>query len=269
MKRKQFKRAIIGSTALGLGALLHDSEDSILIERSAMVLPEWTGAYAAGDWSNPIANSDSGQELLDELRQRQVLTERGFHTPGLGAVFFKRLHDASVAHSFMTEITQVEQTDDGFAIDLHHVGGHERINCHEIIDTTNQARSYFAEIPKVLRRSIVLQLHNAEDQIQDHPSQDHYRWHPGAFINEASVELSLAVDADWSDARNAIHTFLTDRPEAMRDWQCVATATQFCEQVTALGQLSDNWQHIASCNTKNALAGFEQGAALTMKEVLA
>lgn len=253
---QHIERLIIGSGSIGLGALLSDPTHSLLVERSATIIPEANGAFEPGNWDGFSCTQELSQDLADELRQRHILTERGLHLPGLAAVLWSRLKPLQQHCRFMTEILDIKKNSDYYIVDLHNVGGHTRLHCDEIIDCSDTAHSQRTQQVTVLKRALHLNLH--------HPDGGSDLSHisnctPGAFTNEAILRIPLAYDCDWHTARRTVHQQWLQRSSALHSWQCVAIANAFALEVTPLGSLDERWLHMPACNSRNVLAGMEQG----------
>ena len=253
------KRLIIGSGSVGLGALLTDPDNCLLIERSATIIAESNGAFQPGTWENLSISSPLSQSLYDEFEQRGIVTERGVHVPGLAAVLWRRLKPLQKHCLFLSTILSVKKENGYYLVHLHNAGGHRRIRCNEIIDCTDSAQSSRAHSVPIRERALHLNMHHP-DGGADISNIAHCI--PGAFPNEAIMRVPLTADTSWVAARKFAHQQWLQRSPALRPWQCIAIANAFAQKVTALGEIDEQWQHVPACNSDNILAGIELGESL-------
>lgn len=269
-----YETAIIGSSALGLGCLLSRPENSILIEASASICPEWSQSFYPGTdwdtWDTCDNLQPTAAALLAELRQRQVLTGHGLQVSALAAQCFKALRDSTANYRFLSVVTAVEDAGDCYSIHILNAGGHQQLRARQIIDTTDEAVTLPQQAVSVQSRAVGMQLQIGGEPMAATAVTDAYHLHPGAFASEATLQYHVAPDTDWITARRQLHDFWINRPSELRAWNCVSVATRFSQRVTALGSIKENWHHLPGCNTANAIQAFNQGiCAAQSMEVLA
>ncbi len=267
---QQIDTLVVGCTGVGLGLALSNPSETLVIESTAALLPEWVQTYVPGnEWDTYQAANELTQRIQADMKKRSIQTDRGVHITGLSALMAQLSKEHKINALFMTHILGVEAQADGFKVDIVNVGGHSSIYCKRIIDTSSRFLSDPNKNVKVNKRQLSFYLRPipGKDIAGEHTDSS-YAFAPGAFINEASVIVDVDPHMHWHAARNQANEFWVNRPEPLRSWNCVAMSTQFFEQVEVVQTGHAQWQHVPAMHELNALAGIDSGVALAAQGVL-
>ena len=274
MLQEAYDTLIIGTTGFAMGAALSVEAGQVLIvEPSACMASEWTETFYPGtQWANFAerqAQSAVAQSLQAELEQRQIKTQRGVSTPGIAALLFKSARDAQLPISFMTRVLGVQETSDGFDVQVVNAGGLYTIRAQRVIDTTDGFISDPQQRVSIVTAHAGIQLRaNPKTDVQNeaHSNSD-YEFMCGAFETEASVHLPLAQDLAWPAVRKQVHDFLMNRPDALQGWNCTAIATRPRLAVQTLDTGNAAWTHQPAAPYANVIAAVDAGALLAQEQI--
>lgn len=261
----QYKQLIVGATFAGLGNLLCDPEDALLVESSTAVGWEFIEAFQPGeDWERTGGLDPLTEDLRRELVERNILDEARVHLPAIAPVLFRRLDRSGADYLFQTDILEVEPCADGYRVTLGTRSGVRRLDVERIVDTTTCFLSDPDREVTLERKGIGanLNLRRGETCKREPIHTRRYALIPGRFTREAFLTLSLPVETEWAGAREALHRFWLDRPEALSAWDLVAVGTRLAEKPVHAAPAAARWLHLPSALYPNPLRAFAAGVGV-------
>ncbi|MDF2959283.1 MAG: hypothetical protein K0S39_1018 [Paenibacillus sp.] len=264
---------IIGATFAGIG-LARSSLDrrAVLVERTTLIGHEFINCYKPGTGWNRTPEHELTRELRQEWLQKRLLTpDGGVHLGGISPILYKLLLESGLSQAvrFMTEVVEVKKQPDGYEVTLFDAGGLRTLRTERIVDTTSDCRSATGGKP-IHAKAVSAVLHHANATADSMiPEAFADRISLGAFASEAYLQLPLAPQASWADARHALHSFWANRPEELKDWKIAAVADEFAvTPPTRFEVLGEGWVWLPSSAFDNPLEALDAGYAYGKKEVI-
>ncbi|MBI4977010.1 MAG: hypothetical protein HZC28_05975 [Spirochaetes bacterium] len=254
-----YNTLVIGATLAGLGIAYRDREETLVVESTAMVGPEFLYAYRYGTgWDTP-PQSDEGKRLKQELLDRNILKDGAAHIPGLMPVLYARIGTDHLPVSFMTEVLDVTSSADGFAVTLFNASGKTPVTVKRIIDTTSACRSAPGKGITFTGKhvSALLGCPPCDGSI---PAANGVSVSEGRFGHERIFSVTVPVDAAWPAARETFFRAWAARDARLGMATLAAVGMTFDVSVPKGPKtISDGWVHLPSAAYDNALAAFDAG----------
>lgn len=250
-----FQRIILGATTTGLGAFLNEPEESLLIEASSMIGPDFAGCFNPGSASGNMVNVEATNLLFAEATKIGVLKNGFVHLPGLQTLLYKHLIPFAKNILLLTDYLSAATVDGKIAVTVFNKNGTTVYTCEELIDATpalitNQMKT---EILSVSLGCVFVAT--KEESILPNPKYG--KLMPTCFPNEFYFQLPLTKEDSWAQARNNLLKFIVENKETFEGWALAATAIE--KRVKA----SDKYKGLASIlNTSNydgIVEGFTAG----------
>lgn len=261
---------IVGATFLGIGSVMLQRDNVMVVEREIVVGHEFTYAYKHGEaWDAPL-RSKAASAFRDELLRRSALSEDGrAHLPGVTPALFRLIRDERLPVRLMTEVVAIEREADGFAVELYDPSGHRSIRVRRILDTTSACLSKPGHVGAIGKRINAL-LHTAAPEAGGptrRVEEAEYRLDPGRFPSEAFLSIPLRPEDDWTTARAKLYAFWANRPAALKHWTLATVADQF-ELAPPQGPriIEADWVWHPSAAYANPLAAMDGAVLSEMKE---
>jgi hypothetical protein len=257
-----YDQLIVGATCAGLGNLLAQPGESLLVEASSSLGLAFIEAFRPGSgWDADDGLDDLARDVRRELIERNVLKDGRVHLPAVGAVLFDRLHKSGADYLFLTDVCEVKATGDGYEIRLSNRSGESTVSVKRILDTTTCLLSKpEIDIPLKSKRVNANLKPSGEDVPALPASGDGFTLTAGRWDSEVFLSLELPLDADWPQARQALHRFWMARPDTLKGWDLASVATQLVEIPEKAISPSENWRHLPSAIFENPLAALAAGA---------
>jgi len=247
--KTHYPTVIIGATAYGIGFASQKPDEVLVIERTALVAPEYIDSLHVGstEW-NPT--EPMGFDLKNELLSRNVLSAAGrFHAPGAASTLFDLIQKKDISVLFLTDVIGIEKMESDYEITIYNNSGFQKISAGRVIDTT----------PKADKKSI-----NAFVVSNGNPC-DHPMLRQGRFENEFILCVPLEMEDDWIAARKKVHTFWQNRDAGLKDWTLVSIASTFDFTVDNTVDepgpyaIQERWEWMPGNAYGNLLEAFEAG----------
>src|SRR5690606_20857551 len=163
----------------------------------------------------------------------------------------------------------VTKQGDGFEAELFDPSGHRVIRARRVIDTTSTRMTKPAQSLQIPKRINALLHCSTADATAVAPRLDEaeYRLEPGRFVSEAYVSIPAAPQDDWAAAREKLHAFWANRPEALQAWTLATVADQF-DRLPPRGphELEPGWTWLPSAAYTNPLAAMDEALEVIGKE---
>lgn len=255
--REYYPVIVLGSTFAGLGAAYANKENTLVIDRSALVGYEFINSYRPGEAWNDVALSGEGMGLKEELLQRNILSEQGkVHIPAVAPVLYNRIKEDGLHVLFLTDIVEICSTGDGYELQVYNTSGFRKIKTDRIVDTRAD------NIPQQLikGKSIHAMLHCEDENVPLPGNNEQAEFLEGKQKGEVILRFFLDAKDDWASARAKLHRFWMNRPEEWKSWVIAAVASTFDIAVEkGPGMVDENWCWLPSSAYSNPLAAFEAG----------
>lgn len=221
---QHFNRIIIGATTTGLGAFFSEPENSLLIEPSSMIGPDFASCFFTGTSSGNILEGDKSHPLFHEAYKIGVLKEGLVHLPGLQTLMYKYLVPHAKNCLFLTEYLGSELNEEKITVTIFNKNGTTTYSCDELIDATalmitNQIKT---EIKSVTLGSAFVSL--KEDAII--PKLNIGEITQTCFPNEFYFHLPISVQDSWGKARSDFIAFIAEHKNDFEGWALAATAVE-------------------------------------------
>lgn len=223
---KHFSRIILGATATGLGAFFKSPEDSLLIEASSMIGPDFAGCFNPGNITN---YQKYPHEIFSEAEKIGVLHSKGLHLPGIHTLLYKKLVPYVQNCLLLTELIQLQKHDSKIEVTVFFKNGFESFTCDELIDATvlkisNQNKTNILKISigavfVALQEGAVLPVIKEGELI------------PGGFDNEFYFQYPLEKP-DFTSGRSKLLQLIQSQKDIFSAWGLAATATDLTYQVS-------------------------------------
>ena len=137
---KMYNYFLIGATAFSAGIIdkNNDKYSIALAEKGNVCGYEFSSAYKTdGNTFGYACETIGGQSFKDELIKRGALNETGGeYFPAVAPIISNRINRSGADCFFMTNIVNIEFTDNVYTITLTSFGGQFQIQAERIIDTT-------------------------------------------------------------------------------------------------------------------------------------
>ena len=131
-----FKTLIIGATALGIGkACALNDPDTLLTDSGIICAHEFTACYKAGRINTETALSAPSEKLLSKMRECNLVEDGNISIPSVSGILAEMLLNSGTRVMFMTEVTHIEKTENGFNVTLFSSDGFETVFTEKILDT--------------------------------------------------------------------------------------------------------------------------------------
>jgi hypothetical protein len=250
---------ILGATFAGLGAAYSHKQESLIIERSALVGYEFINSYNPGEGWNEVVLSTEGGRLKKELLERQILSEDGrAHIPAVAPVLYNKIAQDSLNILLHTEIADISQAGDVIEVTIYNASGLSKLKTDLIVDTRpDRAR-------RIKSKSINAMLSCGEEEINlPDLEQGQAQFVKGKLKGEIIVKVPVDVQDSWTSARHKLHQLWVNRPPEWASWTLAAIAGCFDIQAEHEPAANDpNCLYLPSSAYRNPLEAFEAGIAL-------
>jgi len=216
---------VLGATFAGLGAAYSRIDETLILERSALVGYEYINSYHPGEGWQETKLSEKGEDLKAELMRRQILGEDGrVHIPAVAPVMYNRINHDKLQLQFHTEVTAIHEHEQGWEITIYSPSGFSRLLAGAILDTRPEHAPEGAITGK--RLGAMLNCGSDEPELPDGETLG-VRFGRGKLAGEVMVGLRIEKTDDWLAARHKLHELWSKRPEAWQAWTLSAVAGYF------------------------------------------
>lgn len=248
---EHFNKIILGATATGLGAFLSEPENTLLIEPSSMIGPDFAGCFFTGSAKSNTLSDSNSHPLFQAATNIGVLKNGLVHLPGLQALMYKYLIPYVKNCLFLTDYLLSEQVDGKIAVTVFNRNGTTVYTCDELIDATptmitNQVKT---EINSVTLGSVFVSI--KEDAVLPKLSKGEII--PTCFPNEFYFHLPLSAKDSWGKARSDMIAFISEHKTEFEGWALAATAVEKNVKVSA------NYRGFASVLIPSQYDGIVEG----------
>ena len=257
------KKLICGATFYGVGEAVTDPEETLVVERNAVLGHEFIESLNPGTGWGERVYSEQGSQFRAELVKRNILTEDGkVHLPAVYPLLCNVIDQTGMKMLFLTEIIRVEKGNDGFyEVTLHNASGFQTVKAETIVDTTSEGLSYAPEnrpIPQA--KTINAYLFNDQEVTFPERIPEGMTCIQGRFPAEVIGKLQLDPTDQWAEAREKLHKFWTARPQHLQNWTLTSVAGSFDISISEeeLGKRqTENWYWAPSCKHGNLLTSYD------------
>ena len=135
---RHYTTLICGATFGGIGALLASPDDTLMVERTAMVGGEFIEAINPGRQGSLHFSTSFGRRINEELVARNLIEPAGgaIHLPALHPVLCRKLLDASASILLLTEVISIKPHERGYEVTICNAAGWQVFTASNILDTT-------------------------------------------------------------------------------------------------------------------------------------
>lgn len=139
MQMKTCETAFLGASAWAAGyTAAHPDEQNVILEQSAVLSPEFAGAFRADSIASPT--TPEGKLFWDDLLARNLLAEDGrISIPAVTPYFAQVLLSSAATVLLMTHVYAVEESAEGYIVRYINTDGYGTLCCRRLVDT--RARS--------------------------------------------------------------------------------------------------------------------------------
>ncbi len=264
----EYDTVIIGATAAGLGAAFAKKGKTLMIDKHPHVACEYVQSFYYGTNWNAHPLTPEAAHLRDELFARGILSDDGrVHLPAVLPMLYHQLKESGIDLLLMTNVTNIERTAEGYALELFCVKGYLRILARTVIDTANCPFLYESAPQNIRVKSLNAILYGGKQP----PvwEGEAARIVPGKLEGEYVLRFFVSPDETISGARKKLHQLWKSRPAALLDWTIAATADYFAYQADVLDrETSPNYIDLNPRGYDNVLDAFDAGARCARKEAL-
>lgn len=133
--RKKYTTAFIGASAWTVGYIsAHSDENSVIIEPTAILSPEFAGAFRAEPISKPTTLQ--GEDFSRDLVTRNLLLPDGrISIPAINPYFARVLLASNAVTLLMTHVYEIIREENGFVVRYVNTDGYGELFCERIVDT--------------------------------------------------------------------------------------------------------------------------------------
>ncbi len=255
---------ICGATALGVAAAVRMGNRAVLVEKSGLVAWEFAASFEPGEgpWE---AVSSEGRELQEELFRREVLSSRGTHIQGAAPVFFRIIRDMGIMVHFLTQVADIRQQGDAYAVTLVDSAGFHTLRAAAILDTTSLGETR-SQPERGFCKSLNAVLAPAGPEFQPPVSRNPFvSVVPGNFSDEYYLRYRLEPTDTLAEARRKLFSFWEKREPGLAGWQ-IAAVSPFLSVRAAPGPIeaASRWIWAPSAGCRNLLEAYETGLKLSV-----
>lgn len=127
---------VLGATFAGIGTAYADRENTLIIERSALVGYEFINCFRTGTGWLDCKVSSEGERLRNELFEKNILKKDGkICISETAPVLYNRLVADNLNFLFMTDVVSIDSTSSAFEVEVYNASGFSRFIADKIIDT--------------------------------------------------------------------------------------------------------------------------------------
>lgn len=248
---QHFNKIILGATATGLGAFFSEPNQSLLIEATSMIGPDFAGSFMTGSAKSNTLTEYNNHPIFQEAVKIGVLKDGLIHLPGLHTLMYKFLSPYAHHCLLLTDYISSEQIDDKIAVTVFNKNGTSTFTCDELIDATptlitNQIKT------EVINESLgSVFVASKEDAII--PKLSKCEIFQTCFPNEFYLHIPLTIHSDWGKARSDLISFISEHKTELEGWILAATAIE--KNV----KISTNYQGLASVLIPSQFDGIIEG----------
>ena len=249
---KFYDLVVIGATFAGIGAASANAGRTIILESRQQIGYEFINSYKYGtEWSK-TPETELGLKFKDDLCNRGVLSADGFvHMPALAPIICDYVNKHKLDLLLMTDIINIENTEDLYYITIHNVSGFEVIKAAKVLDTR------FNNV-KITNKYINAMLTNYEnDEVLSNLT---YACVEKGLFGEYVLKYEIDIEDNWIIAREKLHRFWNNRPGNLNKW--VISSVADCFEIKSdiiKGITNDKVSYICSAAFNNAIQAFEAG----------
>lgn len=261
---KKVKTLVFGGTCRGVGHLLQ-TQDSLLIERSASIGGEYFDAYKdTSDWGAEL-QTEEAREFRKEMESRQMIRGENTDFYGLAPLIYDKLKDYSSRIMLMTELAEINKTDAGFEIIVYNQSGKHEISCERIIDIS----VLFVTDLEFGKENIATKRLNAV--IYNPGSQDgtvnSAELSRGRNDTEMILRMEVKPEEDFIAGREKLLAAWEKRSDELQDCRISSIAKEF-DYIFKNNerQIAENWQYVNPVNYANPLLAIDAGFETKFKE---
>lgn len=221
---EHFNKIILGATATGLGAFLSEPENTLLIEPSSMIGPDFAGSFFTGSAKGNTLNESNRHPLFLEASKIGVLKDGLVHLPGLQTLMYKYLIPNAQNCLLLTDYLSSEQVNGKIAVTVFNRNGTSIYTCDELIDATptmitNQVKTEITSITLggafvSIKEEAVLPKLSKGEIVQT------------CFPNEFYFHFPLSSNDSWGKARGDMINFISEYKVEFEGWILAATAVE-------------------------------------------
>jgi hypothetical protein len=255
-----YQTLICGATFAGIGMAVSQPTSTFIVESSSSVGTDFIACLNPGRHWDLTLQSEHGQDLRQEMRNRNLLTEDGsVHLPGLYPLLCERIHRAKLNVLFLTDIVKVERMQGSYEVTLHNVSGFTKIRVEQIIDTTTARLSVIGakQLPISKKINAYIDASEAGAVIPSLSEDPNVEILQGRFTSEFICKLTISPEDDWLSARRKLNEYWQSRPEGLQSWRITSIASAFELETAPAESISDSWRLVPSSAFANPLIAFD------------
>ena len=257
---KKIKTVILGGTCRGIGYLLQ-TDDSLLIERSASIGGEFFDAYKATDNWDAELKTAAACEFRKQMESRQMIRGEQTDFYGLAPLIYYKLKEYTDRIMLMSELTELKSVGSGFELTVYNQSGKQEIHCEEVIDVSVLCVSDLsfgkANIQEK-KLNAILYTENLEQALTG--SMSGIELSGGRNDKELILRMKVEHGAGFAEARELLLTAWGTRPEELKDSRISSIAKEFDFTFQENEhQFTKNWKYVNPINFSNPLLAIDAG----------
>lgn len=275
---------VYGASFAGIGIALASKKKVLVVEPSTMVGREFVSSFRVGDHWVETEMTTQANELLKELKERALFSEGKVHLGPVASVMFRIIHEAQLDVLMRTQLTGMEQREDGtFEISLFNASGIKKVVADTIIDTTCTGQSLPSTKMKLSAKSLNVMLHrrpsegNSQQTSIFNPDLDEevirlrqiipsenvqagVQLSRGLYPEELVLSYRVNLEDDWIQARGKLYAYWEKNADKFRPWTMALIADTFeVKPASTIKRIQDHWEWLPSSAYPNLLQAFDTG----------
>jgi len=207
---------VLGATWYGCGLAFSAGENTLVLERSIVPGQEFSLALEPGNnWDAPLASPEAAA-LRAELIRRNALTQGIVQHAALTPILSQWCLQKGLSILFTCDVLKVSAN----AVEFQAVDGLHKVACDRVL---------FAEpVPLDGRKYLSVLLREPEGTALP-PGADcpGFRLFPQVVPDRLLWQLELDAATPWEEARRIMLAKWAQRPEALRKWSILFSASEF------------------------------------------
>lgn len=188
----------LGASAYSMGAAIKNPANTVVLEQSLMLVPEFSGALLPNVLKKPESEV---AVLVHGIIEKENLCKDGrYHAPPVSDVISSLVMRHKVNLMLNVTLANIQESDGKFVLDVIGVDGHSRIRAERVIDTTPLAWRD-AGAKHVKAKFLAAPLVGGNTGKTDSTSTDKWEIVAGPMPGEIILKVFLPANTDWSSAR--------------------------------------------------------------------
>jgi hypothetical protein len=256
----------------------------LVIERTATVGKEYVNAFNPGRrFEKPLALSRFATAFRDDLLRRNLMEPGGpVHLPAMHPLLCLLIKESGIDVQFLTEVVDVKDRGGRYCVRLINAAGLHEVFADEILDTSSDRATTpgSLQVPEGKRLNAYLyggkvgagKAGDADEAGRMSfvgglgvgslaaPGGGAVEVVGGRYSSEVILKFSVAPTDDWPQAREKLHVYWKDRPDAWKPWTIAAIADEF-ETLVAPGarRVAERWSWLPSEGFDHPLEAIDRG----------